>query len=154
MPGQLQTFLAKATQEASEDLLKAFDNLPEEKRVWSPMGDARTALNMMAECAIMNSDNPGFIKSRAFPTDYDFGGYMARLGELAQDWTKVKKLFDETLPPLIATIKDVPDDALSTIYKLPWGDYDMPQLLSYPYWNMKYHEGQINYIASMLGLLK
>ncbi len=27
------------------------------------------------------------------------------------------------------------------------------QIASYPYWNMCYHEGQINYIASMLGCL-
>ena len=30
----------------------------------------------------------------------------------------------------------------------------LAQVIAYPHWNMSYHEGQINYIASMLGLLK
>jgi hypothetical protein len=27
------------------------------------------------------------------------------------------------------------------------------QMITYPHWNMTYHEGQINYIASILGCL-
>jgi hypothetical protein len=36
---------------------------------------------------------------------------------------------------------------------MPWGPMTVSQILGYPFWNMCYHEGQINYIASMLGTL-
>jgi hypothetical protein len=29
----------------------------------------------------------------------------------------------------------------------------LANIIAYPYWNMSYHEGQVNYIASMLGCL-
>jgi hypothetical protein len=30
----------------------------------------------------------------------------------------------------------------------------LEQIMSYPYWNMCYHEGQVNYIAAMLEEMK
>jgi len=34
--------------------------------------------------------------------------------------------------------------------QMPWGMMTLAQIISYPYWDMSYHEGQINYLASML----
>ena len=50
-------------------------------------------------------------------------------------------------------IKDVTDEELGVQVDMPWGPMAMAQIIAYPFWNMCYHEGQINYITSMLGCL-
>jgi len=43
-----------------------------------------------------------------------------------------------------------PDEMLSAEMLSPWGPMAMTEIVSYPYWNMTYHLGQINFIASVL----
>ena len=37
---------------------------------------------------------------------------------------------------------------------MPWGPMTIGRMITYPQWNMTYHEGQINYLASLLGCLE
>ncbi len=45
MSNHLQTFFANAAEKAAQDLVTALLRVAEEKRDWSPMGNARTALD-------------------------------------------------------------------------------------------------------------
>lgn len=149
----LQHFLARAIPKATEDLLTALNLLPEDKRNWSPMGDARTALDMVAEIAILNGSTADMIRDRAFG-DMDMEGYMKEKAELAGDWPRLQKTLEENTARVIKAIEELPDSDLAAEITMPWGNMTLEQISSYPYWNTCYHEGQINYIASMLGLLK
>lgn len=153
MPDTLQEFLATATQDGAASLETALLRLPEEKRHWSPMGKARTALDMVAECAILN-DITELAQSRKFPTDFDFAALERAKAELAQDWNALRSLLHANTARAVAAIRSVPDEDLNVPIALPWGDSTLAQILAYPYWNMSYHEAQINYLASMLGCLE
>lgn len=153
MPNSLQQFLAEATQTAAKDLETALFRLPEDKRNWSSMGDARSAMDMVAECAIL-SDPTEIVTSRSFPSNFDFGAFGQQKTELAKDWNAVKALLTRNVENAVATIRSIPEEDLGIEIDMPWGKMTIAQIISYPYWNMSYHEAQINYIASMLGCLE
>jgi uncharacterized damage-inducible protein DinB len=153
MPNTLQQFLAGATQKAAADLEAAVLRLPEEKRGWSPAEQSRSALDQAAECAILNGGVANLIQTRVFPQGFDFAAFEKTKQELAQDWSAVKALLDENTPKAIAAIGAVSDEDLGIEIQMPWGPSTLAQIISFPYWNMSYHEGQINYIASILGCL-
>jgi uncharacterized damage-inducible protein DinB len=153
MPETLQTFLASATQKAAADLETALMRVPEDKRTWSPMDKARSAMDQAAEVAMLNGYTAHLINNRSWDTKFDFDDYLQEKAALAQDWNAVKALLDKNTPLVIAAIQAVPDSDLDIEVTLPWGPSSLAQVMSYPYWNMSYHEGQINYIASMLGCL-
>jgi hypothetical protein len=151
MPTPLHQFLTTATEKAATDLEAAYLKLPEDKRNWSPMGAARTAADMVAECAIMNEVS-GLIQSRMFPADFDYGAFQRATGELSQDGEKLLALLHENTARGIAAIRTVSSDDLGIEIALPFGKFTLGQIMAYPYWNMSYHEGQITYIGTMLGL--
>ncbi len=153
MPNTLQEFLAGATQKAADDLKAALLRLPEEKRSWSPMGEARTALDQVAECAMLNGSTANLIQSRTWPKDADMSEFFRAKAELARDESAVLSLLQENTEKVIGVIRSVPDGDLAVEVQMPWGPMTLAQIVAYPYWNMSYHEGQINYIASMLGCL-
>ena len=150
----LQNFLAQATPKATDDLQTALLRLPEDKRNWSADGDARSALDMLAEVALLNGTTAQTLENRNFPDDYDFALYAQDKTELAQDWPALKKMLDENTARVVEAMLSVPDEDISLEVQMPWGAMTLAQLMSYPYWNACYHEGQINFIASMLGCLE
>jgi hypothetical protein len=152
MPNTLQKFLADATQQAATDLETALLRLPEDKRNWSPMGFAHTALDMVAECAILN-DISGLVQSRAFPSAFDFAAFESAKAKLAEDWEGLRYQLHQNTSRAVAAIRTVPDDDLHIEIQMPWGPMLLVQILAYPYWSMSYHIGQMNYLASMLGYL-
>ena len=151
----LQGFLARATAKAAEDLIAAMERVPEDKRDWSPMGDARTALDQAAEVAILNGSTCEMLASRAWPADYDMNQYFQQKADLAaKGWGEVKALLEANTARAVEAIRSLPTEALHEEVAMPWGPFTVAQIASYPYWNACYHEGQINYIASMLGKLE
>lgn len=96
---------------------------------------------------MLNGMNVQMITERAWPADYNFEPYLKEKAILAQDWDAVKSMLAENTAKVAATIRSVPDDDLGIEVQMPWGPMTLAQILSY-------HEGQINYIASILGCLK
>jgi uncharacterized damage-inducible protein DinB len=72
----------------------------------------------------------------------------------AQGWEHLRALLEENTRRAVAAIGTVSDEALKDEVEMPWGKQPLADIVAYPYWNMTYHQGQINYIASMLGCLK
>jgi hypothetical protein len=153
MSNSLQNFLVEATQTAAKNLEAALFQLPEDKRNWSSMGNARTAMDMVAECAILG-DPTQIVRTRAFQTDFDFAAFESHKAELANNWEAARALLYKSVDNAVSTIKSVPDEDLEIEVEMPWGNYTIGQIIAYPYWNMSYHEAQINYIASMLGCMQ
>lgn len=150
----LQTFLTTAIPKATQDLETALERLPDEKRNWSAGGDARSALDMVAEVAILNGTTAQTIQNRAFPGPFDWAAYSRDKDELAGNWPALKARLDENSACVVEVIRALPDEELSVEAEMPWGAMTLAQLASYPYWNACYHEGQINFIASILDCLK
>jgi len=153
MPHTLQEFLALAVQKAAADLETALLRLPEDKRNWRPAEQSRTALDQVAECAILNGSTVDLIETRVFSADFDYAEFTRAKDELSQDWDALRSLLHENTSRVVAAIRALPDADLDIQVNMPWGPMTLAQVIAYPYWNMTYHEGQINYIASMLGCL-
>lgn len=149
MSKSLHTFLTHVTPKAAKDLLAAYYSLPEDKRNWSPMGEARTATDMIAECAQM-SDVTDFIEARAFPADFDYAAILSARSILARDPEGMIAMLHDSVARTLAAIETVPEEDIEIVIDLPWGALTLGEIMAYPYWNMSYHTGQINYIASML----
>src|SRR5438046_3053896 len=149
MPHTLRDFLTGATPKAAAELAAALLRIPEDKRNWKPEGKARTALDQIAECALLNGNTAELIQTRTW-VQHSFEDFLrAKAEAAAQDWERLHALLQENTNRVVAVIRAVPDDALSVEIELPWGKSTLAEIISYPYWNMTYHLGQINYIASM-----
>ncbi len=154
MNNALQNFLADQAIKSARDLETSLLRLPLDNRWWSAGGDARSALDMVAELAILNGTTANTIQRRAFPVDFDFKAYASDKDELAQDWARLQAMLHQNAARVAEVIRAVPDEELSLEIQTPFGPMTLTQLSSYPYWNAIYHEGQINFIALMLGCLK
>jgi hypothetical protein len=152
MSNILQEFLAAMTQTNKNDLVAAFLHLPEDKRNWSPSEKSRSSADLIAECALNNGVTAEMIKARKWPA-HDQEAYMKEKAELANgDWNTLHELLDTNTDAVIATIKVVPDSELSDPIQTPYGGGPLSGICAYPYWNMSYHLGQINYIHTILGI--
>lgn len=153
MSNTLQSFLAQATTKAAVDLQTALERLPVDKRNWNPADNSRSALNQVAECAIMNGFIAAMMPTKTWSQDFDFQRYQKDRDELAEDEHRAISLLQENTAKAVEQTRNVPDDDLNIEIAVPWGTQTLAEIMAYPYWNMKYHEGQINYIASLLGPL-
>ncbi len=146
----LQEFFVTATRKAMTDLEKALDSLPEDKRNYSPGGAARTALDMVAECALLNGITAQVVVERKMLANFDYNEFTQTKATLARQPEVLHTLLQSSTEKFIAAIESVPTDDLGVEVELPWGKMTIAQILAYPYWNMSYHEGQIYYIGSTL----
>jgi len=149
MPNTLQDYLATATQKASADLAAALLRLPEDKRGWSPGEKSRTALDQVAECAILNEYTAELIQTRTWQADW-FADFPAAKAKAAQDWGTLQARLQESVARVAAAIADVPDEALADEIQLFGRTMALAEVMARSYWNMTYHEGQIVYIGSLL----
>jgi len=148
----LQQHFAMLTEKAAEDLLGALDNILPDKRDWSPGGTARTAHDQVAEIAILNGKTAELLKTKVMGP-LDFEQFVKDKVALAKDPHGMKRMLDQNTALVVKAIQEVPDADLSIVVEMPWGPMTISQIMGYPFWNMCYHEGQINYIASILGTL-
>ena len=152
MPTTVQEFLADATLKASKDLTTAFLRIPEDKRDWSPDGKARTALDQYAECALLNGYTAETIETQQMAAG-SMENFPREKTELkAQDWEQIQALFQANTEKIVSAIRAVTEADMGVEIPMPWGPMTVARMITYPQWNMTYHEGQINYVASLLGL--
>ena len=151
MSNSLQEFLATAAEKASADLVAAFLRLPEDKRTWKPSDTARSALDQMAECALLNGASADLMGTRRWNHSYPYPRLHTEAQ--AQGWEYVRTVLAGSTRRVATAIRAVPDDALDAKVTMPGETPPLAQVLAFAYWNMSYHEGQINYIASILGCL-
>lgn len=145
----LQEFFADATRKAAADLAEALLRLPEDRRGWSAGGGARTALDQVAECALLAGYTAALIQTRTWSTS-DLSEYASRSEALiAAGWNAMHTLLMENTEKHAAALRALPDNALSEEIEIPSGKQTVAELIAYPYWNMTYHLGQINYIAAL-----
>ena len=52
---------------------------------------------------------------------------------------------------LVAAILAISDEDTADVIATPWEEYSVADCCLHAYWNMVYHEGQINYIQTLYG---
>lgn len=153
MPHTLQAFLVKETAKSADELIEAFKRLPADKVAVSPGGNARSAVDQLAECALLNGATADMLVAKAWTMGNDFGPYMEAKAKLAQDADACITVLKENTAKAVSVIEGLTDEDLELMVEMPWESNSIAQVAAYPYWNMKYHQGQINYLAMTLGVL-
>jgi hypothetical protein len=148
-------FVAESTESRAKTFLETYRRLPENLRKWRPLDKGRSAADQFAECALLNLATAQLIESRQWPPDAD-GKMSFSIGgndletlkaELIETGNHMETVFEQNLAVLIPALRNVDEDQLTEEIILPWGPQTLAQIITYPLWNMSYHEGQVNYIS-------
>ena len=143
----VQEYVARVTEKKAEDLLAAARAVAEDGQGRSPLGRGRTVIDLVAECAITNEMSIKLLHERV----WDEAGREERLEARAALDTldKAGVSLRESTRALAEAIRAIPDDDLVLEVALPGETSTVAEDMLHPYWNMAYHEGQINYIQTL-----
>jgi hypothetical protein len=143
----VQEYVARVTERKAEDLLAAAHAVMQDSQSWKPLGRGRTVIDLVAECAITNRMSIKLLHERAWD---EAGREERRQAHAALDTLdKASASLRENTRALAAAIRALPDDQLALEIRLPDETSTVAEDLLHPYWNMAYHEGQINYIQTL-----
>lgn len=125
--------------------------MPADKIEWSPLGQGRTALDQLQECAMAPDLYLGYLD----PTYRRKANSYAEAAELQRRWTTVEECLQalhESTIALTDAMRNLPLDRLNDEHTMPWGEQMTLQgIAGLHYWNLTYHLGQINYIQTLYG---
>ncbi len=143
----IQEYVARATEHKAQDVIAAARAVPEDKQGSQILGRGRTVLDLVAECAITNKMSIALLRDRR----WDEAGREARQKAHAALDTidKACDALAENTAALAAAIRAVPNDHLALEVTLPSETSTVADDMLHSYWNMCYHEGQINYIQTL-----
>ncbi len=141
--------LAHRSESAVESLLRAFSFIPKEKRDWKPADPSRNALEILNHAAywtlyftrILRGEGPWPVSEEEWP----------RSTQATQDGEKAQRLAEEGGKEFVEAVKKLSPEDLKREVELPWGKETFGQVIWDNYWHLSYHEGQLNYLQTMLG---
>jgi hypothetical protein len=147
----VNSLAAKITRDAATSLEKVANATPPDKQVWKPLDEGRTALDQVAECAVINAWCTNIMTQFSVP-ELDGEAYGAATSALDTMDKALEALRTET-EKLAQAIEAVPADKLETEVKFPWDEKPstLAEAMVVPHWNMVYHIGQISYIQTLYG---
>ncbi len=143
----IQEYVARATERKAQDLIAAAQAVADDRHDWKPLGYGRTVLELVAECAVTNEMSIKLLHERVWD---DAGRAARRKAQAGLDTLeKACRALVENTAALAAAIRAIPDDQLALEIRLPDGTSTVVEDMLHSYWNMAYHEGQINYIQTL-----
>jgi len=150
---RVQDFIADETNRAMEGLLRQVRRVPADKADWSPLGEGRSALDQLQECAVIAGFYPHLLATFEPPV-FDEAS-MAAFEEARKKLDTVEKAeaaLREGTAKTIAAIQAVPDEKLEDTMTFfgpePW---KISSVMLAHYWNMTWHTGQTCFIQTLLG---
>lgn len=153
-----QDQVVKQTQRALDDVLRAVDALPEDKRDWKPAETARSALNQLQEIAMSPQFFVRLIRDgKMLEFDDHAKEESEKLRKSFNTLAKCREAAKDGTSELCQIVSDFPDDRLEDEVTLPFAGgmvMTMADVLGLHAWNLTYHHGQVNYIQTMLGDLE
>lgn len=127
-------------------LTKAVEAVPEDKLDWKPADGTRTIRQVFTEAVMMPAYIALALNDHQVPLYDDMKKEYDNLSveQLLERSTENAQLYYEAL-------KNFPESDYSNTLEAPWGVWTYFQTMSYPYWNLMWHTGQINYAQTMYG---
>ena len=155
----IQQQASRMTREALASLFSAARHVPEDKRDWTPMGEARTAQTLLYECAMTTPFYIAAAQGRmkefaALVPDEATQELWRRRSEAAWTLEGAESVARETFDEVCQALEAIHDDRLGDRQPHPMDpsrQVTTADLLFLAYWNLVYHTGQINYVQTMLG---
>ena len=122
-----------------------------EHATWSPLDKGRTAVDQVAECALITDWVAQTLEDCALaPMDWEaYGTTKASLDTVEKALSALKPATERC----IAALRQLPAEKADDIVELPWGEkVTLGELANLVWWNNTYHNGQICYIQTLLGI--
>lgn len=152
MSTTVQSVAATLIEKVANDLIATVRTMPEDKAQWEPTPDTRSVINQVVECCLANRMWGNTLQTQVH----------ARLPEgvaeqAYKELTTIEKVtahLQETSDQLAAIVRNLPDEALPVVVPYPWkpeAGNSVAECCFHPYWNMVYHQGQINFIQTLYG---
>lgn len=144
-------FLIYLIEREIDSLFRAARALPADKLAWQPGPATRSALCQLQEVATASEQFWSIYETKTMEwSDEAFAKWKEERSKIT-DLDELEKLTRANLGKVVEYIRGLDPSEYTVPVSLPFGnDFKMADVLAYPYWNMSYHEGQINYIASLL----
>lgn len=114
---------------------------------------SRTALDQFAECVLLNDYTAETIETKQMAVGSMENFFTAKTELKTQGWDEIHALFQTNSAKVESAIRAVSEEEMGIEISMPWRPMTISEMITYPHWNMTYHQGQINYIASILGCL-
>jgi uncharacterized damage-inducible protein DinB len=122
-----------------------------EHATWSPLDKGRTAVDQVAECALITDWVGQTLEHCTLaPMDWEaYGTTKASLDTVEKALAALKPATERC----VAAMRQLPADKADDVVELPWGEkYTLGDLANIVWWNNTYHNGQICYIQTLLGI--
>jgi len=145
----LQEAVALRTERAAEEFLAAVKRIPDDKLRWSPIGEARSVLDVLQECGRVNERWADMIESGqwiTWPREH-IQDLIAKTG----DRESAVAYFEAATAKFVSAVRGLPDGRLDEPFESPWRTASTAEWLMHALWHISYHEGQINYIQTLYG---
>lgn len=123
-----------------------------DKATWRPLDKGRSAVSQLVECGGVMTMTAQMLREKAFPP---LDREAMKGAETANDTLeKAVRFFTTGRDALIAALDTVEESELtSVVITLPFGggiDKTLDGVVRMCCWNNTYHEGQVNYIQTLL----
>jgi hypothetical protein len=143
----VQEAIAARTEEAFRDLFTSARRMPADKLNWQPLGEGRTALNQLQECAT----------APLFYTSVLTSEPLENMREVRKSWDidECERRGTEATERLTQIIRSLSDERLTTQLEVPKnGTLSVIDVVWMHLANLTYHLGAINYIQTLYGDLE
>lgn len=138
------TGLKLMLEDGMNSLWRTVKAMPEDKIDWRPEPTARTTRQLLEELVDTMPFSIEFIKTQKMPKYEESSGKKRSMNEM-------EKEYRQHMEDFLKAVKNFPEADMQKENDLPWGKMTFFDLITYPYWNLMYHWGQISYIQTMYG---
>ena len=141
-----QQTLSRLLTEGVPLFLNSVGAVPNDKLDWVPTEGARTARQLITEVVMMPAYTALALVQRQVP---EYGEFSERYK--AMSVPELLRQLTVNTQQLSEAINAFPESEFDKTLTAPWGTWTYFQTMSYPYWNLMWHTGQINYIQTLYG---
>jgi uncharacterized damage-inducible protein DinB len=148
----IQKISIALTQKVTRDIINAVRNIPEDKLLWEPKEQGRSARAILHDCIWVNLLWAEIIASRGVREKHErLDAFFAHPPETLEDCISQLQAETEALCQAIATLtEDEIDKCIAIGWQAP-KDMTLAEACLYPYYHMAYHEGQLAYLQRLYG---
>jgi uncharacterized damage-inducible protein DinB len=145
-----QEVALNATLRTRDDLARALRALPADRLRWQPGDIAQNALRVVAHCATTNLFFAAALSGAPLP--YRTHEEQEAAVQSCDTLEKAEAFLNRSVTAVCDVIVSLPESRLSEPMVMPWGErIPLAQGLLSPSYHMQYHEGQLNYLQTLLG---
>jgi hypothetical protein len=149
MPEPMQLMAAERTRKGTLNLIRLLHVTPIEKLAWQPLDCGRSVIEQVIECILVNRKWALTLRQNVYTRLS--AESVEQVRELCRDVSQATRLLQESGEELADAILTLPTMQLGDQITAPFGVYSVADCCLLGYWNMVYHEGQINYIQTLYG---